>query len=185
MLSVYSEITRVYVQDLYPTQSLQLRVLYEFLFIYSNTQWTQPPLAVITLRFVNFMIRARDSIRLSLTTRVVDPEWFIPDPALATIFWSSCSFSFCWIRNNDSESGSRKTFRIRPYPDPQHCWQHTDANLHFQNYPILQLNFTPILYAKLENSLKANSAPFLIIAKAIRFSIQFLRVTKHPPLFCV
>ena len=31
-------------------------------------------------------------------------------------------FYFCWIRNNNSWSGSRKKFRIRPGLDPQHCF---------------------------------------------------------------
>ena len=34
----------------------------------------------------------------------------------------TCSFIFCWIRNNNSWSGSRQKFRIYADSDPQHCF---------------------------------------------------------------
>ena len=34
----------------------------------------------------------------------------------------TCSFTFCWIRIRNYNSGSRQKFRVHADPDPQHPW---------------------------------------------------------------
>ena len=49
----------------------------------------------------------------------------VPDPThVFTYIWKLfiCSFIYCWIRNNNSGSGSRQKFQIHADPEPQYCF---------------------------------------------------------------